>query len=251
MPSHSDSTDDNHYNLVSQQDLCRWGESLAGVARTGLGFTKSLYERERFEEIIKIAAEIKASSRAAGEMRDSTNNVDNKVNAPDAKAFAQEWIDDIQDGVSGYVTPKVAIGAVVGNEHQEMLLIKRADSGIWLYPTGWADIGYSPAEVVIKEVKEETGIDVKPVRLIAVFDGLRLGITRMPFYSLIFQCKLLGGDLKPHPLECQDVGWFSRDKLPMPLGRAETWTKHFFAAIAGEPVEVMFDEPRDPVWKNT
>ena len=47
------------------------------------------------------------------------------------------------DGVSGYVTPKVAVGAVVGNDDGEILLIQRSDSGIWLYPTGWADIGYS------------------------------------------------------------------------------------------------------------
>src|SRR3712207_7793138 len=63
---------------------------------------------------------------------------------------------------AGYVTPKVAVGAVVGNDDGEILLVQRADSGVWLYPTGWADIGYSPAEVAVKEVLEETGITCEP-----------------------------------------------------------------------------------------
>ena len=59
----------------------------------------------------------------------------------------------VGEGVPGYVTPKVAVGAVVGNDDGEILLVQRADSGIWLYPTGWADVGYSPAEVAVKEVE--------------------------------------------------------------------------------------------------
>ena len=76
----------------------------------------------------------------------------------------------------GYVTPKVAVAAIVGNDAGEILLTQRADSGIWLYPVGWADVGYSPSEVAVKEVYEETGIEVEPVSLIAVLDGLRLGL---------------------------------------------------------------------------
>ncbi len=109
-------------------------------------------------------------------------------------------------GVPGYVTPKVAVGAAVGNGKDEMLLIQRADSGVWLYPTGWADVGYSAAEVVVKEVEEETGIEVEVERLIAVLDGLRIGMTRIPLYSLVFQCRPVGGTLRAHPLECADVG---------------------------------------------
>ena len=100
-------------------------------------------------------------------------------------------------GVPGYVTPKVAVGAAVGNDKGELLLIQRADSGIWLYPTGWCDVGYSAAEVVVKEVEEETGIEVEPIRLIAVLDGLRLGFTRVPLYSLLFYCRAVGGSLTP------------------------------------------------------
>ena len=149
----------------------------------------------------------------------------------------------------GYVTPKVAVGAVVGNEKGELLLVQRADSGVWLYPTGWADIGYSAAEVAVKEVQEETGIECEVLRLIAVLDGLRLGFTRIPLYSLVFHCRATGGELKAHELETRDVGWFAEDKLPTPLAGIDRWGPSAFAAIRGEPTDVLFDAPRSPTWR--
>jgi ADP-ribose pyrophosphatase YjhB (NUDIX family) len=218
---------------VTAQDLLRWSEALSGIARTGLGFTESLYERERFEEVLKVAGDIRVA--AGHELA--------------ASALVEEWLLAVGEGVAGYVTPKVAVGAVVGNERGEILLVQRADSGVWLYPTGWADIGYSASEVAVKEVLEETGIEVEPVRLIAVLDGLRLGFTRIPLYSLVFHCRMVGGTLQRHELECADVGWFAEDAMPTPLAGAERWGPSAFAAIRGEPVEVMFDPPRPSIWR--
>jgi len=158
-------------------------------------------------------------------------------------------MDSVGKGVPGYVTPKVAVGAAVGNDKGELLLIQRADSGIWLYPTGWCDVGYSAAEVVVKEVEEETGIIVEPVRLIAVLDGLRLGFTRVPLYSLLFYCRAVGGELAPHPLETRDVGWFTRETLPQPLVGSDRWGEHVFAAINGERRDVLYDAVRQPMWR--
>jgi ADP-ribose pyrophosphatase YjhB (NUDIX family) len=159
------------------------------------------------------------------------------------------WLRSVGEGVAGYVTPKIAVGAVVGNDAGEILLIQRGDSGVWLYPTGWADIGYSASEVAVKEVEEETGIVVEPVRLIAFLDGLRLGATATPFYSVVFHCRAVGGALQGHPLEVRDVGWFAEDRLPSPLAGAERWQRQAFAAIRGEHVEVQYDLPRVPTWQ--
>ena len=220
---------------VSAQDLIRWSEALSGIARTGLGFTESLYERERFEEVLKVAADIRVT---AGHELES-------------EVLVEEWLKQVGEGVAGYVTPKIAIGAVVGNDKGQILLIRRADSGVWLYPTGWADVGYSAAEVAVKEVKEETGIDIEPMRLIAVLDGIRLGFTRIPLYSLVFICRVLGGELEAHPLETTGVGWFDEDELPQPLAGWERWAPHAFRAIRGEKVEVLFDPPRKPMWRGS
>jgi ADP-ribose pyrophosphatase YjhB (NUDIX family) len=222
---------------VSEVDLVRWSEALAGIARTGLAFTQSLYERERFEEVLKVAADI----RVAAHHDDARFDRDAVVTA---------WLDSVGEGVSGYVTPKVTVGALVGNDDGQLLLIQRGDSGVWLSPTGWADVGYSPAEVVVKEVEEESGIRAEPLRLVAVFDGLRLGATGLPFYSLVFHCRAIGGTLRRHPLETQDVGWFSEDDLPAPLAGGGRWVRMAFDAIRGLPCEVAFDRPLPNAWRS-
>ena len=223
----------NSHPAFGELELLRWSEALAGIARTGLGFTKNLFERERFEEILAVAGEIRAS-------------VDDSF---DPGRRIEEWMGAVGDGVAGYVTPKIAVGAVVGNEERQLLLIKRKDSGRWLYPTGWADVGYSSSEVAIKEVLEETGIECEPIRLIAVLDSMRHGFTSVPTYSLVYLCKAVGGDLKVHELECTDAGFFSEEKLPSPLAGPKFWAAHAFASLKGESSEVLFDLPRSPVWR--
>ena len=206
--------------MTDEHDLIRWSEALAGIARTGLAFTESLYERERYEEVLHVASDIHAHISQSSEK-------DEKV---------AEWMKSVGEGVPGYVTPKVAIGAVVGNEDREILLIQRADSGVWLFPTGFADVGYSAAEIAEKEVFEETGMHVEVLRIISILDGIRAKFTRMPLYSIVFHCKVIGGELNPHPLECIDAGFFSQDNLPSPLAGSGDWVDHAFAAIRGESI---------------
>jgi ADP-ribose pyrophosphatase YjhB (NUDIX family) len=213
--------------------LLRWAETLSAIARTGLGFTQSLYEKERFEEVLKVAADIRHVA----------------VEEAEADALFDEWLASVGEGVQGYVTPKVAVAAIVANEQGELLLTQRADSGVWLYPVGYADVGYSPAEIAVKEVYEETGIEVEPVSLIAVFDGLRLGFARVPLYSLVFHCRMLGGELTGHPLETRQVGFYPRDALPQPLAGGARWVDTAFAAINGETRPADFDIPRTPPWR--
>ena len=121
---------------VPLKTLLRWSETISGIARTGLGFTESLYEKERFEEILKVAADIRTEADGADEDPDYSGGL------------VQEWMDTVGKGVPGYVTPKVAVGAAVGNDKGELLLIQRADSGIWLYPTGWCDVGWFTRETL-------------------------------------------------------------------------------------------------------
>ena len=146
--------------IATKQDLLRWAETISGIARTGLGFTEVLYERERYEEILKVAADIKQHAEGNGLISDE---------------LYESWLDSVIEGTPGYVTPKVTVGAVVGNDDGEILLIQRADSGRWLYPTGWADVGYSASEVVVKDVAEETGSECEVINPISILDGMSLG----------------------------------------------------------------------------
>lgn len=218
----------------TEVELLRWSEALAGIARTGLGFTTNPYERERFEEVLAVAADMRAAA-AHGDVK--------------PESLVAEWMRSVGDGIAGYQTPKAAVGAIVGDDEGRLLLIQRSDSGVWLYPTGWADIGYSPAEVVQKEVLEETGIHCRVERLVAVIDGMRRGWTRVPLYSLVFHCRAVGGELRAHPQETLDVGFFAEDELPEPLVGYEMWGPMAFAAIRGEELPVAFDPPREPPWR--
>jgi ADP-ribose pyrophosphatase YjhB (NUDIX family) len=229
-----DPSDENAPRRATPQDLHRWTEALSGIARTGLGFTQSLYEKERFEEILAVAADI-AHAAGGGDL--------------DHQQQVEEWLGMVGEGVPGYVTPKVAVAAIVGNDDAQILLVQRADSGIWLYPTGWADIGYSPSEIAVKEVAEETGVDCEPVRLLSVMDGQRLGFTRFGMYMLLFYCRATGGELSAHPLECANVGWFGEHELPEATAGASWWGPAAFAAIRGEESPTKFDAPRNPVWR--
>ncbi len=220
-------------DAIAASDVLRWAETLSAIARTGLGFTQSLYEQERFEEVLKVAADIRAAA----------------IEEAGAEALYEEWLSTVGEGVAGYVTPKVAVAAIVGNEAGEILLTQRADSGIWLYPVGWADVGYSPSEIAIKEVYEETGIEVEVQSLITVLDGLRLGFARIPMYSLVFHCRMIGGELRGHPLETRAVGFFPRDRLPQPIAGIHRWGELAFRAIDGETFPADFDLPRTPPWR--
>lgn len=221
---------------IPERVLLRWAETLAGTARTGLAFTENQYEQERFEEILKVAADIKAA--LAGE-----------DNQEDAEGHIHEWMKTIRPGIPGYQTPKVAVGAIVTNDEGKLLMIQRSDSGVWLYPTGWCDIGYSAAEVIVKEVEEETGILAEPLRLIAVLDGFRQGTSRIPLYSLLFHCKAVGGEFNPHPLEVLDLGWFSLDELPGRTFGLERWGPIADAAMKSKYLDTVYDAVRGPVWR--
>lgn len=214
------------------EQLNLWIQQLRAIAQTGLGFAPSAYDRERYEEILELAARMAATRENVSSDNELTN------------ALYENWRKQVQHGVAGYVTPKVGVGALVFNERDELLLIERP-SHQWLFPTGWADVGYSPAEVARKEVREETGLDVTPLRLIAVYDIRRLIELDLDqqLYSLIFYCRLDGGELAIRPHEALNAGFFARDALPQPLARANAgWVEHAWAAHRGELVETFFDK---------
>ena len=222
---------------VPLKTLLRWSESLAGIARTGLGFTESLYEQERFEEILKVAADIRAE--ADEEPRTPT---------PPTTWCRSGWTPWARGsrGTSPRRWPWAPPWATTRGSSSSSNGRTRGSGST---RPGGVTSGYSAAEVVVKEVEEETGIEVEPVRLIAVLDGLRLGFTRVPLYSLLFYCRATGGTLAPHPLECSDVGWFTRDTMPSPIVGSERWADVVFAALAGEHRDVLYDSVRQPMWR--
>src|SRR5215831_7639096 len=136
-------------------ELARFVQRISAIARTGLAFSPNLFDAERYEELLREAAHL--------------NSLLSEESPAVTDELFRNWRDSIGDAYDGYVTTAVGCGAIVFNSSDEILLIKRAN-GRWFYPGGFCDIGCSPAENVVREVNEETGLSISPLRLIAVTD---------------------------------------------------------------------------------
>ena len=188
-------------------ELARFIERVSAIARTGLAFQATGFDAERYEELLRETARIRAA-------------LDPTV---DHATIYQQWRDRVISGYDGYVTTAVGCGAIVFNDRDELLMIQRP-SGRWWYPTGFCEVGVSPAENVAREVREETGLLATPIRLIGVTDSQKLGSPMRHIYSMLFYCRLDGGEVKPHPLEALDVRFFALDRLPEDLhGTSRQW----------------------------
>ncbi|WP_047151825.1 NUDIX hydrolase [Aneurinibacillus tyrosinisolvens] len=169
-----------------------WAKQLRSIAQAGLTYSKDVYDLERFEQIRKISMEI---------MSEHTN-ADMKM------------IKDLFANETGYATPKVDIRAVVF-KNKKILLVKEKMDGYWSLPGGWADIGLTPTEVAVKEVKEESGFDVKATKLLAVLDKKCHPHPPSPYhvYKMFIQCEIVGGHAK-EGTETSAVGFFAEDEIP-------------------------------------
>lgn len=169
-----------------------WAKQLQSIAQAGLTYSKDVFDLERFEEIRKISVEIleKHTGLEKGLIAD---------------LFANE---------TGYATPKVDIRAVVFRD-DKILMVRENHDGKWSLPGGWADIGFTPGEVAVKEVKEESGFDVKTVKLLAVTDYKRHPHPPSPYhvYKMFIQCEIVGGQAA-EGVETSDVGFFGANELP-------------------------------------
>jgi ADP-ribose pyrophosphatase YjhB (NUDIX family) len=192
-------------------ELARFVERIAAIARTGLAFKPDGYDSERYEELLKEAARVHAALAQA--------------DADAAEAMRLRWRESVISGYEGYVTTAVGVGAIMFNDRHEVLMMKRP-SGRWWYPTGFCDVGLSPAENVAKEVREEIGLIVRPTRLIGVVDSLKVPAPSRHIYSLLFECAIEGGEITPNPLEALEAGFFPLEALPEPLhGLDRKWIR--------------------------
>ena len=169
-----------------------WADTLQTVAAAGLAYCQNPFDRERYGQIRRVAAEILAA------------NTDLTLPAAEERLEAEP----------GYVTPKVDVRAAV-LDGDRVLLVREVVDGRWSLPGGWADVGESPAEVAAREVREEAGLTVRPVRLLALLDKQRHPHPpQLSYvYKIFFLCQVLGGSLAPSA-ETPGVGWFARDGLP-------------------------------------
>lgn len=168
-----------------------WAKELQSLAQAGLYYGKDDFDKERYQRIREISAEM---------MAERTGLPFEKVKV----LFCNEI---------GYQTPKIDTRAAIID--QGKILLVRERDGRWTIPGGWCDYNLSPAENTVKEAKEEAGLDIVVDKLIAVQDRDRHAEPAYPFkvVRLFFLCHSIGGAFVEN-LETSASGYFTLDELP-------------------------------------
>lgn len=184
--------------IVASLPLLEWVLRLEAIARNGLTFAPGPFDRQRYEQVRRLAAEMAAHPGDP---------------APIEEIFA---------GYSGYATPLLICRAAVFDEEERILMVRESADGRWTLPGGWIDVGESPSEATEREVREETGYVVTAVKLAAVYDKRRHPhpVAAHHAYLMFFLCELKGGD-RATSIETEAVEWFGMTELPeLSTGRA-------------------------------
>ena len=197
-----------------------WAREIFSLSQAGLAYSKNEFDLQRYRRLQEISAEIVASQ---------------------SELEKAEILGDFTKQ-TGYATPKIDVRGAVIRDGKILLVQERADN-CWSMPGGWADLGDSPAEMVVREVWEESGLRVRAAKVVAVYDATRI----QPYefwhaYKIVFLCELLGGELTPS-YETLAVDFFDPEDLP-PLSKYRTneaMIREVYAHVAEPGRPAAFD----------
>ncbi len=174
------------------KELLKLIAEIQAISQSGLTFTENDFDIERYHRLTEISAEL----------------------ASLCTDKSPSHIKEIFSLEKGYATPKVDVRSFVLKNDKVLLVKERAD-GLWTLPGGFADVSETPSQAVVRETKEESGYDVKVVRLLALWDKLKHDhpLHWPHIYKCFFHCEHLSGE--PHEnLEISAIDFFSIDKIP-------------------------------------
>ena len=194
-----------------------WAIEIQSIAQNGLAYVNNEYDKERYMRLREISAEIIAEK----------SNI------------SLEKIEDLFCNETGYQTPKIDTRAVIFKDNK--ILLVHENNGTWSLPGGWCDVLESVKSNTIKEVKEETGLNVNTTKVIAIQDRNK---HNTPIYAygvckLFIMCEVINGEFKEN-IETTEIGYFSLNELPDNFAN-EKCTK--------EQVEMCFKAKDDKDWK--
>lgn len=195
----------------------KWAIEIQSLAQAGLIYTDNVYDIERYERLREIAAEI----------------IEEKSN------ISLEKVKDLFCNENGYQTPKIDTRAAIFKD--DKILLTHENNGTWSLPGGWCDVLESVASNTIKEVKEETGLDVETIKIIAVQDRNK---HNKPIYAygvckIFVLCNVISGEFIEN-IETTEIKYFSLDEIPNNLAEEKT---------NNEQIEMCFKAYKDEKWQ--
>ncbi len=194
-----------------------WAKELQDLSQCALAYCEDRFDIERFERIREISAEMAAELS------------DHPLEAIKATFCAG----------TGYQTPKIDTRSAVFRDGK--ILLVQEMNGRWALPGGWVDYDQTIRTNAAKEVLEEAGMQVEPVRVIALYDHNRRNGTSYPsnICSAFVLCRYVSGSFQPNQ-ETISCGFFGRDELPEPLEESKT---------NREQILMCFEAAEDENWK--
>ncbi|MDU2489137.1 MAG: NUDIX hydrolase [Clostridium celatum] len=203
-------------NTFLKEPWLKWAIEIQSIAQCGLTYTKDVYDKERYEQLRNIAAEM---------LSYKTEIPVNKIK----NLFCNE---------EGYQTPKLDTRAAIFKDGKILLVHEK--SGTWSLPGGWVDVLESIESNTIKEVKEEAGLDVVAKKIIAIQDRNKHNTPLYPYgiCKVFVQCDLIGGEFVEN-IETTEIGYFSLDNLPNLSNEKSNF----------EQIEMCFKAKNDENWK--
>ena len=195
----------------------KWAIEIQSLAQSGLAYTDNVYDIERYERLREISAEI----------------IEEKSN------INLEKVKDLFCNETGYQTPKIDTRAVIFKD--DKILLTYENNGTWSLPGGWCDVLESVGSNTIKEVKEETGLDVETIKIISVQDRNK---HNKPIYAygvckIFVLCNVIGGKFVKN-IETTEIKYFSLDEIPSNLAEEKT---------NREQIEMCFEAYKDVNWQ--
>lgn len=206
--------------MEKNEKWLQWAVELQSLAQASLFYCKDKYDFERYERIREISAEIISYQ----------------------SEIPLEKVKDLFCSDVGYQTPKIDTRAAIFKDGK-ILLVHEAN-GTWALPGGWVDVNVSVEENMVKEVKEEAGLDISVKRIIAVQDREK---HNLPVYAykvckIFMQCEVIGGQFIPN-IETIGFDYFSMDELPCLAEEKNTREQigMCFTAMNSKTWEALFD----------
>jgi ADP-ribose pyrophosphatase YjhB (NUDIX family) len=208
--------------LTPAEQITHWADKLRDLSATGLQYAPTVYDRERYEFIQNIAIEMFAFA--------TTQSVEDFV--------------PLKSTLFSRLSPLVAGTAAVIDEKERILLMRRSDNHLWVTPGGVMEVGETPAEAVVRETLEETGIRCHPIALVGIYDSRIWDIGRTQhIYKFTFLCEPDGQQMEPpsHANETSETGWFENGKLPDDLYEGHFKRIHDAFRVRSGDLQAYFD----------
>ena len=199
----------------------KWAIEIQSLSQIGLTYTKDVYDRERYQRLREISAEMLAEKTEV----------------------SIEKVKDLFCHETGYQTPKLDTRAAIFRNNK--ILLVHENNGTWSLPGGWCDVLESVKSNTEEEVREETGLNVKAVKIISIQDRNK---HNKPVYvygvcKIFVLCEVINGKFVEN-IETTEIRYFSLQDLPHNLAEEKTNKEQIemcFKAYLNENWQTQFD----------